>query len=198
MHASHLVVQLPGPEGELHAASVPRDVLSCHLAGGTGSRVRRRGPAPRGPSGSRLLTPTCNWAWGRGLEAPAAWAWSPVQGRARKGCGAGGRRGLTVMGDLPAFPPNFSSSAWVTFWATIWMSEDGGGVRAYSPGDPSPARPVSLSPLLCLHSLQGPGSSDLQPRAWQGPLSLCQPPSPHCTLSSALSLPRVTLHGTRG
>lgn len=179
MHASHLVIQLPGPEGELHAASVPRDVLSCHLAGGTGSRVRRRGPAPRGPSGSRLLTPTCNWAWGRGVEAPAAWAWSPAQGRARKGCGAGGRRGLTVMGDLPAFPPNFSSSAWVTFWATIWMSEDRGGVRSYSPGDPSPARPVSR--LLCFASIHCKG---LAPQIYN--------PGPGKDLSRFASRPHLT------
>lgn len=124
----HLVVQLPGPEGELHVAVVPRDVLGYHLGG-----VGRRGLTPRGPRGSAgplqpfsTLQPSL-WEVPRHCGS-LSFVPHSLSDEGAGPAGAGGRQGLTVMVDLPAFLPNFSNSARVTFfWATICKSEGQGG-----------------------------------------------------------------------
>lgn len=103
------------------------------------------------------------------------------QSQARAGTGLkggwAGRGGLTVMVDLPAFRPNFSSSGRVTFfWATIWGSGRPGRGWLLPPGDPSPCllTPVARQPPSTALS---PTLGRLMPLCPCGRHLLCRTPS---------------------
>lgn len=143
-------------------AFIPRNVSGYHLGEGRerqGSRLVRRGLTPPFPA---QLQPSLGEVSGR-----------PGLGEEWAGVCRG--RGLTMLGDLPAFLLTFSNSAGVTtFWATIWKSEAQGGVRTCSPEDPNPVLglPVSFpTPPLTLGGqvpqTDPPGHHALG--AWQQP-----------------------------